>query len=282
MRNAMSIFVNRFKTDEDCYKFLSEIKWPDGRFACAKCGNTTYHKGRSPYSRRCNRCKHDESVTAGTMFNKLKFSILIAFKIVFSMVAMDKENSSVELAEKHGIQRKTCQTFKRKVQQAMGSMQQKRLTGTVEIDIVNIAKHRAQDPWWVKDPERYIAIAIEVSDGQSGRAFAVVVNEDKQTELIPIIERYVHPDATILTTGHYGYKTAMKKRFKNLSYIEWERFTLLYGHFLAVQDWIGKEYGHYTSSYLQGFLDEFHFRYNRRHNYWRYFDCLIREMAKNN
>ena len=282
MRNVMSIFVNRFKTDEDCYKFLSEIKWPDGRFVCAKCGNTTYHKGRSPYSRRCNQCKYDESVTAGTMFNKLKFPILIAFKIVFSMVAMDKGNSSVELAETHGIQRKTCQTFKRKVQQAMGSMQQKRLTGTVEIGIVNIAKHRAQDSWWVKDPERYIAIAVEVGDGQSGRAFAVVVNENKQTELIPVIERYVHPDAKILTTERYGYKTAMKKRFKNLSFIEWEEYTLLYEHFHAVQDWIGKEYGHYTSSYLQGFLDEFHFRYNRRHNYWRYFECLIREMAKNN
>ena len=71
-----------FCSDDDCYKYLASLKWQEDKFVCKKCGNTTYHKGRSPYSRRCNKCKYDESVTAGTMFEKLKFPILIAFNII--------------------------------------------------------------------------------------------------------------------------------------------------------------------------------------------------------
>ncbi len=50
-------FYDRFKSDDECLKYLSEIKWPDEGYHCPRCGNKTYHKGRTPYSRRCNKCK---------------------------------------------------------------------------------------------------------------------------------------------------------------------------------------------------------------------------------
>ena len=31
-------FADRFKTDEDCKKYLADIKWQDG-FQCVKCGH---------------------------------------------------------------------------------------------------------------------------------------------------------------------------------------------------------------------------------------------------
>ena len=81
-RGVSSIrFYNRFKTDEDCYQYLAAIKWLDDRYVCKRCGTTNYCKGKKPYSRRCTRCKHDESVTAGTMFDKLKFPLLSAFQV---------------------------------------------------------------------------------------------------------------------------------------------------------------------------------------------------------
>ena len=49
-----------------------------------KCGNTHYCKGRLPFSRRCTKCKYDENPTAGTMFDKCKFSIELAFHIAFN------------------------------------------------------------------------------------------------------------------------------------------------------------------------------------------------------
>ena len=40
-----SIKFNRyFKTEEDCLKYISDIKWEHG-YVCRNCGNTKYIKG---------------------------------------------------------------------------------------------------------------------------------------------------------------------------------------------------------------------------------------------
>lgn len=127
-------FYNRFKSDEDCLKYLSEIKWPDEAFVCARCGNATYHKGRTPYSRRCNKCKHDESVTAGTMLDRMKLAPLFAFHIAFKIATKKKGMSSLELAEEYELRQKTVWEFKWKLQQAMKSSGKYPLTGNVHVD----------------------------------------------------------------------------------------------------------------------------------------------------
>jgi len=38
-------FYKKNQSDEDCLKYLSEIKWENG-FVCKKCWNTTFCKGK--------------------------------------------------------------------------------------------------------------------------------------------------------------------------------------------------------------------------------------------
>ncbi len=78
------VFYKRFPDEESCYNYLAEIKWEES-YVCKKCGHTNYCSGRKPHSRRCTRCKYDESPTAGTMFDKCKFSLHLAFHIVFKL-----------------------------------------------------------------------------------------------------------------------------------------------------------------------------------------------------
>ena len=276
----MSTFVNRFKCNEDCYKYLSEIKWPDGRFVCAKCGNTTFHVGRSPYSRRCNRCKYDESVTSGTMFNKLRFPILTAFNIIYRLETKGTGNSSVALAEALDIQQKTCLAFKHKVQQAMGALQQKRLAGIVALDMFSLYNIQPRRYWESLIEKHHIAVAIEVRGEKPGRAFAEVIEEKEQPALIPFIERHVQPDAEMFIQEQYGYKTMMKKRFKNINFMP--PIPVLEDHINNIADWIYNECGRFSPDNLQGYLDEFNFRFNHPNYNWRNFDSLIRVMANNN
>ena len=56
---ALFGFIDRFKTDEDCMRYLSSIKWVNG-YKCKICGNENYCKGRKPFSHRCTKCKYDE------------------------------------------------------------------------------------------------------------------------------------------------------------------------------------------------------------------------------
>ena len=71
-------FNQRFKQEEDCLRYLAEVKWSDG-YNCRRCSNDKFGTGKNVQGRRCSKCRYDESPTSGTMFEKIKFSILIAF-----------------------------------------------------------------------------------------------------------------------------------------------------------------------------------------------------------
>ena len=73
-------FRKQFKTEEDCLKYLVQIKWGNG-YKCIKCGHNEYYKGRQWFYRRCRLCMYDESVTAGTLFHKCKLGLLRAFDV---------------------------------------------------------------------------------------------------------------------------------------------------------------------------------------------------------
>ncbi|MFT6850789.1 MAG: hypothetical protein ACJATA_001604 [Sphingobacteriales bacterium] len=90
-RNLLE-FVERFKTDSDCLKYLSQIKWPDG-YKCVKCGHLGYLT-RDNHARICNKCSHIESPTANTLFHKVKFGIRKYFCICFEMSTTTKSLSA--------------------------------------------------------------------------------------------------------------------------------------------------------------------------------------------
>ncbi|MDP4275169.1 MAG: transposase, partial [Bacteroidota bacterium] len=88
-----------FTNDDKCLEFLADLKWSNG-FVCRKCGNTNSCAGKSPYSRRCTRCKSEESAITGTIFHNCKFPISKAFYIAYH-VCKDKEDiSSYEFARR--------------------------------------------------------------------------------------------------------------------------------------------------------------------------------------
>ena len=87
-------FHNRFKDENDCLIYLSEIKWSSG-YNCKRCGNDKFGNGKNPQNRRCTKCRYDESPTTGTMFEKIKFSLLIAFHIAFKISTKKKVMSSL-------------------------------------------------------------------------------------------------------------------------------------------------------------------------------------------
>jgi hypothetical protein len=109
-----------FPSETECYTFLSEFKWQEG-FSCKKCGNGKEAKLNDFYSRRCSKCGTIESITARTIFHKLKFPLDKAFYIAYA-VFMRKENLNVsDLAREIDLNYKTCLKFKMKLEDAMES-----------------------------------------------------------------------------------------------------------------------------------------------------------------
>jgi len=110
-----------FNSDEKCLEFLSEVKWENG-FTCHKCGHDNYCAGKSPYSRRCTKCKTEESATSGTIFHNCKFPIHKAFYIAYYVCKGKEELSTYEFARRLSLRQMTCWNFRTKIRNAIEKM----------------------------------------------------------------------------------------------------------------------------------------------------------------
>jgi hypothetical protein len=118
------ISIEELKTiysfEENCLEFIANEKWKDG-FVCKKCENTNYCYGKKAFSRRCTRCKSEESATAHTMFHHCKLSLPEAFKIAY-LVCTQPKISSAELSRTMEIRQMTCLKFKKKIKDCVNNL----------------------------------------------------------------------------------------------------------------------------------------------------------------
>lgn len=273
-------FNRQFKDDLSCYEYLAAIKWQDKEYKCKRCSNDKYCKGKKPYSRRCIKCSHDESPTAGTMFDKCKFPLLIGFHIVFKISTKKKGMSSLELSKEFELRQKTCWEFKWKIQQAMESSKKYKLKGEVHVDEFFIGGHEAQKRGRSKGAKRLVVVALEkVKDGV-GRAYAQIIENASSDDFTLFFNDYIDKEANIVTDEWTGY-LPLKKQYQNLKQIpsnDGKNFPDLHIHIMNLKGWLRGIHHHCSKERLQGYLDEYHFRYNRRNTMISIFDVLMQRM----
>lgn len=273
-------FHKAFSTDEDCYRYLSEIKW-DKEYQCKKCGHTKFYKGVKPSSRRCMKCKYDESPTAGTMFDKCKFPLLLAFHIAFKISTKKKGMSTLELSQEFELRQKTCWEFKWKIQQAMESSKLNPISGIVHVDEFYIGGEEEGKQGRSKGNKKLVIVALEIVPSGVGRAYAQCIDNASANSFKPFFETYIGKEAAIITDEWRGY-IPLKKDYPNLQQIKSENgksFQDIHIHIMNLKGWLRGIHHHCSKERLQGYLDEYHFRYNRRSNMETIFDLLIRKMV---
>ncbi|HSZ71421.1 MAG TPA: 7TM diverse intracellular signaling domain-containing protein [Cytophagaceae bacterium] len=111
-------FSNIFPDKDSCLKYLEDLKWAKG-YKCKKCGNIKWCKGKDDFSKRCTKCRYDESPTAYTIFHKLKFPIVKAFYMLFLVYANKEKITSLELSEILTLRQSTCWNFNKKINEAL-------------------------------------------------------------------------------------------------------------------------------------------------------------------
>jgi len=281
-------FNHQFQRDEDCYHYLSEIEWSSANYQCKRCGYMKYGKGKQPYSRRCTRCNYDESPTAGTMFDKCKFSLLIAFHIAFKISTKKKGMSSEELSAEFELRQKTCWAFKWKVQQAMQSSGRFPLNGVVHVDEFYVGgAEEGGKRGRGKGDKRLIIIALEIVNIKEdkegfGRAYAAIIRDASSESFKPFFEKYIDKDAEVVTDEWAGYMP-LKSTYKNLKQIpsnKGKSFPQLHIHIMNIKSWLRGIHHQCSEERIQGYLDEYHFRFNRRNSMESIFDLLIQRMVQ--
>jgi hypothetical protein len=111
-------FSKIYPDREACFKYLSELKWTKG-YSCRKCGNTNYLSGHLPYSRRCTKCRYEESVIANTIFQNTKLPINKSFYMLFLIYSSKGSISSNKLSEILLIRQSTCWAYGNKIRKVL-------------------------------------------------------------------------------------------------------------------------------------------------------------------
>ena len=107
-----------FEDSEKVLKFVADIKWKEG-FVCRKCGHTNYCEGKTPSSRRCTRCKSEESAAAHTLFHNIKFPINKAFFIAYNVCVLGNDFSSYNFSDQLELNQMTCWKFRKRIHNCM-------------------------------------------------------------------------------------------------------------------------------------------------------------------
>lgn len=136
-KNDINSVLRKFKmnypSEEECLALLSDKKWESG-YVCRKCGNTNYCKGKKPYSRRCTRCKTEESVTSHTIFHHCRIPLTEALEITI-LNCMFPDISSYELSRKIERRHMTCYHFQKKIKTCLESQKQDKVLKEVLTEI---------------------------------------------------------------------------------------------------------------------------------------------------
>lgn len=264
-------FAHDFSTREQCLSHLCDLKWGDG-YTCRKCGHNVPVKGRTWYYRKCQKCHYDESCTSNTLLHKLKFSIVKAFWITYQLGTMKKGMSTAEIARQYEIHQETAWYFKRKIQQAMAASESALLGGNVEVDEMVIGGMEAGKPGRSHGKKKLVEVAVEIdypddSDQEPimKRAKAVIIDNASSSSLKQAIDSMLEPDCVITTDQWSAYPAAIKDRV-HLAYPSEKgaNFPHLHWHNFNIKNWLRGIHHRISAKHAQRYLDEYHYRFNRR------------------
>lgn len=259
-------FNKSFKNEDDCKQYLFAMKWKDG-YKCRRCGFTGSNKGKTSYHLRCKACAYDESVTAHTMFHKLKIPLLKAFGMAFRLSVRKKGMSTVELSKEYSINQKSSWLFKRKTQEAMKSSGEHLLDTKVEVDEILIGGPEKNKRGRNKGDKKLVVIAVEKVKGDKiGRAYAAVIQQASGECFKPFFERYIDKDnAQVITdcwTGYLPLESEFEIRQKPSN--GGKSFPGLHIVIMNLKGWLRGIHHHCSERFTNGYLNEFFFRFNRR------------------
>lgn len=258
-------FIDRFNNTEKCKKYLAEIKWANG-FVCSKCSHTHYWlKTKDPFVRVCKGCRHIESVTANTLFHKVKFDLRKAFLIIFEMSTTTKGCSSPVMARKYGINQKTAWLFMTKVRQAMASSGRHLIEGSCEVDEIMIGRHRRGKPGRGAKSKKKASVVVE-KDYKGGihRSYAVKIENFSTRQLEKIFDSHISKEANVDTDLWRSYTPLAEEWHISQSKSQpTENFITVHRFIQQLKSWIRGIYHWISQTHLQGYLDEFCFRLNR-------------------
>jgi len=277
-------FQKRFSTERRCLDYLMRQRWPNG-FVCPNC----HHQKAYPLSRRrlfqCQSCRHQVSVTAGTLFHKTRTPLHKWFWMIFLMSHNKTGVSILNLQKLLALKRyRTAWLMAQKIREAMAGRDARyQLTGLLEMDDAYFgAKKVAGKRGRGAAGKSSVVVSVQVNDkNKPGYAGMQVVPTVNHEQIGRVLDTKISTTATIKTDGLNAYSIIEKQDREHQRIvlgdpkragIEFPWVHILIGNCKGILR--GVHHG-VSGKHLQRYLSEFCYRFNRRAMQSRIFERLI-------
>jgi len=270
--NTLMELEAQFSTEAACRQYLFALRWPEG-FICPRCGCAKAWR-RGALLWECAKCGRQTSVTAGTIFQDTRKPLTVWFRAIW-LVTSQKTGASAS-----GVQRvlglgsyRTAWTWLHKLRRAMVRPGRDRLTGRVEVDE---AYWGASETDGVKgrkvEGKALILIAAQEDGPGIGRIRLGRATNASAKTLAGFIGNAIDLGSTIHTDGWRGYAWLKAKGYvhevsplRRRSGAGPEMLPRVHRVAGLLKTWMyGTHQGAMSHQYLDYYLDEFTFRFNRR------------------
>jgi transposase len=292
-------FMRDFPDDVTCLDFLwRERCAPDGHHAhCSKCDRERkFHKVKERPAWDCDTCGHHLHPLAGTIFEKSSTSLHLWFYAIFLMTSTRCGVSAKQLERELGVTYKTAWRIFNKIRNELMTDDDVLLSGKVEADETSVEgkprKAQGQHTQIAIGPSRRseaqklrhrsratVFAAVE----RGGKVKATVLPSRRGSELKKQLVEWVEPESIIYTDEWPGYNN-LNQHFPDHSrinhssgnYVDGDIYTnTIEGFFGHVKPSIRGTYRKVSHKWLQGYLNEFCWRYNHRYDERAMFHTLL-------
>lgn len=299
-------FEREFPDDDACLEYIKEQRWSDGITKCEKCGEDRKHyrvTGRTAFA--CDHCGNHIYPLAGTIFEKTTTSLKLWFHAMFQMGSTRCGISAKQIQRETGVTYKTAWRMFRQIRTLMG--EEISLEGSaVEVDETYCGPRgrgkgkRGRPPAGDLKKVPVVGAVERSTEERKGRVVARVTRDTKKETLQGIVREYVLPKSTVYTDEYQSYGNlglVEDGKGKNMGYRhsrinhsegvyvissfgESIHTNTIEGFWSLIKRGIGGSHHAVSAKFLQSYLDEYAFRYNRRDVPEPMFKLILRQVSE--
>jgi transposase len=286
-------FQKQFSDDATCLEWLRNYLYPDGIY-CTKCEATTkHHRVVSRPSYSCDHCGHHVHPTAGTIFHKSPTALTTWFYAIYLMAQTRCGVSAKQIQRETGVTYKTAWRMFKQIRSMLDETETgEKLGGSqkpVEVDETYYGGRKRGQYGRASGFDKKAKTSVVGLVQRKGSVRAFVTADVKRETLHGLIKEHVMPQNLVFTDDFaaydgldYGQRFHHRRiRHSEKIYVAGNVHTqTIEGFWSLVKNGIKGVYHSVGRHYLQTYLSEYSFRYNRRFDTQPMFMSFLKQVEK--